>query len=622
MNKKNLGFYFLTSGILVLYFLFLQLLFNLNKTAFYGASGLLAAGFLFWLVKDFKSLKDYLSSIKLAVALIVYLAIAVILGTLILQNVNEAQYLQHYSIGFYKFIKLFTLQDTYHSIWFMLLVGLLNLNLLFCTFRKFPFKKKDTGFFLIHLSIFVIVLGGSISAIWGIKGYIHFHVGETHTDFNLTKYNMMLDKKHKLDFGVRLDKFEVEYYPPDYRVYVYTRKSTAKDFGKPYSFKAKEGEVYKVKEAGAKMKILKFYKDYRQKEILAHDEKGVPGVEVFLKTPSQTVSGLFFDVPGRDRFFLPNGEGLVIFKWNKPKSAKEIKNIVKEKYILSINCPEGSKTLSVEIGKTYDFSKNYVVKVDGFVPSFSIDTKTGDVVSKGDNPDNPALHLVFINKNNGQKVEHWTFQNFPEFSHGKKIPDNCSIKFLYIPSLKDKPVYIVSADKNVIEVVNSKVKKRFKLEDNQIKFDNYTLVFNKFDEKSTLKTEEISASDKYNNPVVKVLWEKNGHKHEYQFSAKDKKATFLDNGKVALLLRDKNTDPKAYRSYVTVIDNGKEVKKHVIEVNSPLVYHGYYFYQSNYDPKDPNYSGISVAKDPGVYIVYLGFFMLTIGGILRFYFKM
>ena len=188
--------------------------------------------------------------------------------------------------------------------------------------------------------------------------------------------------------------------------------------------------------------------------------------------------------------------------------------------------------------------------------------------------------------------------------------------------MKDKPVYIVSADKNVIEVVNSKVKKRFKLEDNQIKFDNYTLVFNKFDEKSTLKTEEISASDKYNNPVVKVLWEKNGHKHEYQFSAKDKKATFLDNGKVALLLRDKNTDPKAYRSYVTVIDNGKEVKKHVIEVNSPLVYHGYYFYQSNYDPKDPNYSGISVAKDPGVYIVYLGFFMLTIGGILRFYFKM
>ncbi|BBB33599.1 hypothetical protein TTHT_2171 [Thermotomaculum hydrothermale] len=620
MKKKSLGFYFLTSGIIILYFFLLQLLYNVRRPIFYGGAVLLALAFLFFLVKDRKAVYDYLSSIKLAVALIVYTAIAVIMGTLILQNVQESQYLQHYSVGFYKFIKLFTLQDTYHSLWFMLLVGLLNINLLLCTFQKWPITKKKIGFFLIHLSIFVIVLGGSISAIWGIKGYIHFHVGETHNDFNLTRYNEMLDKKHKLDFGVRLDKFEIEYYPPDYRVYVYTRKSTDRDFGKPYSLKAKEGEVYKVN--NAKLKILKFFKDYNQKEVLVHNEDGVPGVEVLLKTNSKTISGLFFDTPGRDRFFLPNGEGLVIFKWKTPKNNKEAISVAKEKYILTINCAEGNKTLSVELGKTYDFSKNYLVKVDDFVPSFSIDTKSGKVVSKGDNPDNPALHLIFINKNNGEKLEHWTFQNFPEFSHGKKIPDGCSIKFLYIPSMKDKPVYIVSAEKDVVEVLNGKVKKKFKLENNELVFNNYKLVFNKFDEKSSLKLEEYSASDKYKNPVVKVLWEENGKSHELQFSAKDQKATFLDNGKVALLLRDKNTDPKAYRSYVTVIDHGKEVKKHVIEVNSPLVYHGYYFYQSNYDPKDPNYSGISVSKDPGVYIVYLGFFMLTIGGILRFYFKM
>ncbi len=621
MNKKSLGFYFLSSGIIVLYFFLLQFLFNFIKPGFYAGIALLVAGLIFWFIKDKKGLWEYFSSIKLAAALIVYLAVAVILGTLILQNVEEAQYLKHYSVGFYKFIKLLTLDDTYHSVWFMLLVGLLNVNLLLCTFQKLPITKKKIGFFLIHLSIFVIVLGGSISAKWGIKGYIHFRVGETHNDFNLTRFNMMLDKKHKLDFGVRLDKFEVEYYPPDYRVYVYARKSTNRDFGKPYSFKAKEGAEYRVKEANAKLKVLKFFKDYQQKEVLTHDENGVPGVEVLLETANQNVSGLFFDVPGRDRFFLPNGEGLVIFKWKKPEK-KEIANIVTEKYILSIDCPDGSKTLSVELGKMYDFSQNYLLKVDSFVPSFSIDTKTGEVVSKGTNPDNPALHVIFINKQNGQKLSHWTFQNFPEFSHGKKIPDGCSLKFLYIPSAKDKPVYIVSADGNVIEVINAKVKKSFKLENNKLNFKNYSLVFKNFDQKAGLKMEEFSASDKFNNPVVKVLWEEDGQKREVQFSAKDRKATFLDEGRVALLLRDKNTDPKAYRSYVTVIDNGKEVKKHVIEVNSPLVYKGYYFYQSNYDPKDPNYSGISVAKDPGVYIVYLGFFMLTIGGILRFYFKM
>ncbi len=622
MRKKSVGFYFLTSGLIILYFFLLQLLFNVNKTGFYVASGVLAVAFVFLLIRDRKSVWEYLSSIKLAIALLVYLAIAVIIGTLILQNVPEAQYLQHYSKGFYKFIKLFTLQDTYHSIWFMLLVGFLNINLLFCSFRRLPITKKNVGFFLIHLSIFVIVLGGSISAIKGIRGYIHFHVGETHTDFNLTKYNMMLEKKHKMGFGVRLDKFEVEYYPPDYRVYVYTRKSTDADFGKPYSFKAEDGKEYRIKEVNAKLKILKFYRDYQKREVLTRDENGVPGVKVLLKTKDKEFSGLFFDTPGRDRFFLPNGEGLVIFKWRMPEKKKEIVDIVKDKYILTITCPDGSKSLSVEIGKTYDFSKNYIVKVVGFAPSFSIDTKTGKVVSKGDNPDNPALHITFINKRNGQKIDHWVFQNFPEFSHGKKIPDGCSLKFLYIPSAKDKPVYIVSGDGKVMELFNFKVKRKFIITNNQLAFDNYTLLFTKFEEKAGFKFEEISASDKFNNPVVKVLWEQNGHKHEYQFSAKDQRATFVSNGKVALLLRDKHTTPKDYRSYVTVIDNGKEVKKHVIEVNSPLVYKGYYFYQSNYDPKDPDYSGISVSKDPGVYIVYLGFFMLTLGGILRFYFKM
>lgn len=44
-----------------------------------------------------------------------------------------------------------------------------------------------------------------------------------------------------------------------------------------------------------------------------------------------------------------------------------------------------------------------------------------------------------------------------------------------------------------------------------------------------------------------------------------------------------NSDmPKAYRSWLTVIKNGKEVKKKSIVVNAPLVYEGITFYQSSY----------------------------------------
>jgi len=45
---------------------------------------------------------------------------------------------------------------------------------------------------------------------------------------------------------------------------------------------------------------------------------------------------------------------------------------------------------------------------------------------------------------------------------------------------------------------------------------------------------------------------------------------------------DKGGMPKDYKSWLTVIDGGKEVLKKVIEVNDPLIYKGVFFYQSSY----------------------------------------
>jgi len=42
--------------------------------------------------------------------------------------------------------------------------------------------------------------------------------------------------------------------------------------------------------------------------------------------------------------------------------------------------------------------------------------------------------------------------------------------------------------------------------------------------------------------------------------------------------------PKDYRSWLTITKNGKVVKKQMIEVNVPLKYEGYTFYQSSYGP--------------------------------------
>jgi len=620
LRKKSLAFYLSATGLITVYLLILQAAANLNKPVFYGLTAALAIFLIVVTIRSPKNVLDFFRSMKLAASILVFFTIAVIIGTLILQNVAPARYLQSYSPGFYKFVKLFSLGDTYHSLWFSGLVILLNLNILICTLNQLSVWRKKLGFFLIHLSILIIVIGGSISAFFGVKGYINFHEGDIVSQFQLTKYNQLLNQKKDMGFQLRLDKFEVDHYAPDYRVYVYTRPDSKAKFGMPYSFKSKENAEYPVKEAHGVLKILKYYPDYANREVAVPTDTGPGAVKVVLHEAGHLQTAYFFDRTGDDRFFMPDKEGMIIFKWKMPKNPR---NVISEQKLLSITFPDGShRLLSVKEGKTYPFTGDTSVKIGRFFPSFSIDDKTKEIVSAGKTPDNPALELIFENKKTGEKTTQWVFANFPDFTHGKKLPGDAAIRFTFVPSLKGKPVYIVSADGNYEKTNTGKKFEKGKLENGFLKIGDMSFEFKSFLPHAKKVKQEFSLSDKPNNPVVQVQWIQNGKKTTAIFGASDKSATFLDNGRVALLLRNKDDSPEAYRSYLSVLKDGKVVLKKKVEVNNPLHFGGYYFYQSNYDPKDPTYSGISVVRDPGVYIVFLGFFLLTIGGILRFYFKM
>lgn len=613
----------MSAGLLTLCLLALQAAANLSQPVFYGLIGLYAVLVVIAAARMKSDLVDFFRSMKLAAALLIYVTLAVAIGTMVLQNVDKARYLQSYSEGFYQFIKLFTLDDTYHSIWFGGLVAILNINLLMCTLDKLPLKRNRIGFFLIHLSILIVVLGGSISAFFGIKGYIHMNEGKSYDSFRLTRYNQMLKDSQKLDFSVRLDDFEVDYYDPDYRIYVYARESTQQDFDKaPFSFEAKEGESYPVKLPGsdATLTVNAFYKNYAVREVAVESEEGVPAAEVVFTQGEQSQTAHFFDQPGDDRFFLPKQDGMIIFKQNMPENPAEV---AKAGMILNIKTPDGfSRDLTIKVGETYPFIDNYQMKVVRFLPWFVIDDETKQPASRSDVPNNPALELELINSATGEQNTQWVFANHPDFSHGQALPGDAKITFTYIPTLPGKPAYVVSSDSRYVKVDNGKVVERGSLEDNRLDFGDYAFTFKRFIPSATKKREEFNRSDEFKNPVVMVTWTRNDRSESYTVSASSERATFLDNGRVALLLRNKETTPKAYRSHVSVLKDGQAVKTHTLKVNSPLVYGGYYFYQSNYDPKDPTYSGIMVVRDPGVYIVFFGFFLLVVGGILRFYFKM
>jgi len=69
-----------------------------------------------------------------------------------------------------------------------------------------------------------------------------------------------------------------------------------------------------------------------------------------------------------------------------------------------------------------------------------------------------------------------------------------------------------------------------------------------------------------------------------------------------------------YKSQLTVLDHaGEPQAEKVIEVNDPLHYGDYHFYQHSYDNRQGRFTVLGVHSDAGLSVVYVGFALLCLG---------
>lgn len=81
---------------------------------------------------------NFLISVKLAIRIIIVLAVTSILGTVVEQNQPPEKYHQVYEDWAYNLMDRVNLFDMYHSWWFLLLLCLFTLNLTCCTIDRLP----------------------------------------------------------------------------------------------------------------------------------------------------------------------------------------------------------------------------------------------------------------------------------------------------------------------------------------------------------------------------------------------------------------------------------------------------------------------------------------------------
>ena len=98
-----------------------------------------------------KKVWKFLSSMGFAVALLVLLAAACALSSLVEQGLTREAYAARYGEGTASLIMALQVNDAYHSTWFIVLSGFLCLNLILCSVVRFPFflrryrREKDVA---------------------------------------------------------------------------------------------------------------------------------------------------------------------------------------------------------------------------------------------------------------------------------------------------------------------------------------------------------------------------------------------------------------------------------------------------------------------------------------------
>jgi len=90
-----------------------------------------------------KLLWQRLGSMSLAIILLMVLAIASVIGTVLLQNQDQTAYLQQFGSLWYWVFRSLGLFDMYHTWWFITLLGFLMLSLSSCLWRNVPKKLKE-----------------------------------------------------------------------------------------------------------------------------------------------------------------------------------------------------------------------------------------------------------------------------------------------------------------------------------------------------------------------------------------------------------------------------------------------------------------------------------------------
>ena len=577
---------------------------------------------------------QFLCSVKLAVIIIIVLAVACIAGTLVLQQRTHEDYVNEYGEGLTTFFNAIQFTDIFHSYWFAFLLVLLCVNLGCCTIKRWRNTILQIGFLLTHVSIILTMIGCFIDLQFGEKGGVNVYEGQS-VDYYLRRADY---KKIPLGFEVFCDDFLIERHAPKYKLVTYV-----KDKDKQKIVPVKVGTTVKIPGSNYSIEFKEYYTDaeYVQEPVNLSSEPNNPAIYVRLSSPQGiTAEGW---LPAKDHnWYKDQGRDLKVeYLWTGDdeyfeKLAKTAGESAQPKVEIVLEEKNIQMSVPLKVGEEHSIDgTDYKIAIKEFALDFSGKSKPLHEQA----PTNPAVRVEI---NGPQGIEsRWAFSKLPDYidkAHGTKykeiklscfVPDDypaASNRLKIIQSKSGKQTFLFIKDNQIISTTNWELNEFYNLEEMglQLKIVNYFPSYS-FKKKVVQRTgnhegHNHGPGEHVGTPAIRIEVDGPRGKAEAWVLAQNQAVWYLDRN-FALLYESSGMAVKDYKSILRVVENGKTVKTKTIEVNDPLKHKGYVFYQSSYDPEGERYTGLQVTKNPGLAVVYTGFIILCVGVVFIFYVK-
>ncbi|MBK9294986.1 MAG: cytochrome c biogenesis protein ResB [Oligoflexia bacterium] len=526
----------------------------------------------------------FLSSVKLAVPLMLVLGFCVAIGTII-----ESRYNAEYARML-----------IYQTSWFYALLGLLWVNIFCATLSRWPFKIHHTGFVITHIGLLTLLIGAFVTAKFGIDGQLIVSEGEENNKVLLPETIIQLQ-------NVTTNQFKTFEIP---------RGPTKKELNLSIS----------------DFLTAKTYLPFSQtQDVYEKATEGDGALKFSIKSPFFNLTQWLHE---KDNPEIQMGPATFKLKTSKVATQKEpvllIFNATTSKLL-------AQKTLR-EMQQSSFKVNNVTVKLLRAYKSATVD-KSKITEGKNASP-NPALELLL--EHDGKSIREISYAKFPDFSLNNTTSFNLRLHYIYpnhdqeiapgnIVEFEMGPPIVVSLYKN------KKLEEKKSVQVNEVYQTPWMgiqiTVLEAF-KKSLKKTLVTQAPliERAPLPAPAILF-------NFKFSDTDESIWLTHNqtqdfklgnevyslfyGAKSILLpfniflnKFEKIDypgtqtPKSFQSTVN--------EKVVISMNEPLKKEGYTLYQASYILQEgmAPASVFSVNKDPGRPIKYLGSTILSIGIIV------